>query len=343
MPGHPVPPLRVASAAMAILVTGGAGYIGSVTTALLQERGEQVVVLDDCLRGHAESVPPGVPLVRGRVGDRSLVQSLVRSHKIDACVHFAALAYVGESVEKPALYLQNNVIEGMALINELIACGVRQFVFSSTCATYGQPERVPIDEGEPQRPSNPYGWSKLMLEGVLRSFAMASDLRFVALRYFNAAGATRVHGEHHDPETHLIPLALRAALGTGSVLKIFGTDYPTEDGTAIRDYIHVSDLASAHLRALEHLRQGGGSELINLGTGRGNSVLDVVEAVGRITGRPVARVLHPRRAGDPARLVAKADRAATVLGWRPLHSGLEEIVESAHAWAHDHPTGYGPG
>ena len=325
---------------MAILVTGGAGYIGSVTVALLRARGEEVVVLDDCARGHAEALGAGVPLYRGRIGDRALVKSVLARHPIDACIHFAALAYVGESVEKPGLYFQNNVVEGLALLDELCAGGVGRFVFSSTCATYGQPEVVPIAETEPQRPSNPYGWSKLAFEGVLRSYAAASDLRFVALRYFNAAGATAEHGEHHDPETHLIPLALRAAAGTGPALKVMGTDYPTEDGTAVRDYIHVLDLARAHESARAHLRRGGASELINLGTGQGTSVLDVVAAVRRVTGREPVHVMHARRPGDPARLVARPDRAAAVLGWKAAHSSLEEIVSSAWAWSQAHPRGY---
>jgi UDP-glucose-4-epimerase GalE len=308
--------------------------------ALLRERGEQVVVLDDCARGHAPAVVDGVPLVRGRVGDRQLVRETVQRHGIDACIHFAALAYVGESVDQPALYFQNNVVEGIALLDELIAGGVRRFVFSSSCATYGQPERVPISEAEPQRPSNPYGWSKLMLEGVLRSYGGTGDFRFVSLRYFNAAGATRQHGEHHDPETHLIPLAIRAALGTGPALRVMGSDYPTEDGTAVRDYIHVSDLAMAHLQALQFLGNGGASEFVNLGTGRGSSVLDVVETVRRVTGKEVARAMHPRRPGDPARLVAQVGRAHEVLGWKPEHSSLEQIVDSACAWARERPQGY---
>jgi UDP-glucose-4-epimerase GalE len=325
---------------MAILVTGGAGYIGSVTVALLRERGEDVVVLDDCARGHVPAVVAGVPLVRGKVGDRQLVRDTVQRHRIDACIHFAALAYVGESVEQPALYFRNNVVEGIALLDELIAGGVGRFVFSSSCATYGQPERVPIGEAEPQRPTNPYGWSKLMLEGVLRSYGCAGDFRFVSLRYFNAAGATRQHGEHHDPETHLIPLAIRAALGNGPALRVMGSDYPTEDGTAVRDYIHVSDLAMAHLQAVQYLGGGGASEFVNLGTGRGSSVLDVVETVRRVTGKDVARAMHPRRPGDPARLVAEVGRAHQVLGWQPEHSRLEQIVDSACAWAREHPHGY---
>jgi UDP-glucose 4-epimerase len=323
-----------------ILVTGGAGYIGSVTVAMLRRQGEAVVVLDDCARGHAAALPMDVPLVRGKVGDRALLAALLQRHRIDACIHFAALAYVGESVEKPGLYFQNNVVEGLSLLEGLLAAGVDQLVFSSTCATYGQPEVVPIAETEPQRPTHPYGWSKLMFEAALRSYAGTSALRFVSLRYFNAAGATTEHGDHHEPETHVIPLALRAAAGTGPALRVMGTDYPTDDGTAIRDYVHVLDLASAHLRALEHLRRGGASELLNLGTGRGTSVLDLVATIERVTGRDLPRVMHAPRPGDPARLVARPDRAAAVLGWRAEHSSLEEIVASAWAWSKAHPRGY---
>jgi UDP-glucose-4-epimerase GalE len=326
---------------MAILITGGAGYIGSVTAARLCEAGEAIVVLDDLSRGHRAALPEAVPFHEGRVGDRALVARIVDEHAVDACIHFAALAYVGESVSEPALYFENNVAEGIALLGSLVERGVRHFVFSSTCATYGEPREVPIPEDHPQWPANPYGWSKLVLERVLASYSAAYGLRYVALRYFNAAGATPRLGEHHEPETHLIPLVLDAAAGRRSHVAVFGTDYPTPDGTAIRDYVHVLDLAEAHAQALDYLRGGGASDSFNLGTGTGSSVLEVVEAARRVTGRPIEIRPESRRPGDPARLVAAGGRAGSALGWQPRHADLTEIVESAWRWRLAHPEGYG--
>ena len=268
---------------------------------------------------------------------------IAREHALDACVHFAAFAYVGESVTEPARYYDNNFGQAQALFETLLAAGVKRVVFSSTCATYGVPQRVPIPESHPQWPINPYGWSKLFVERLLESFDRAYGLRFAALRYFNAAGATARSGEHHDPETHLVPLALRAAAGSGPALKVFGTDYDTPDGTAIRDYVHVSDLADAHLRALAHLRRGGDSASLNLGTGTGCSVLEVIEAARRATGRDVPYATAGRREGDPPRLVADASRARALLEWTPKQPSLDAIVRSAWAWMQAHPDGYGPG
>ena len=325
---------------MAILVTGGAGYIGSVTVELLQAAGESVVVLDDLARGHRRAVAPQTPFYQGRAGDRALIAKIAAEHKLDSCVHFAALAYVGESVEQPQKYFENNVEQGIALAGSLIAAGVRRFVFSSTCATYGEPERVPISEDCPQWPKNPYGWSKLMIERLLDSYDAAYGFKFASLRYFNAAGATERCGEQHEPETHLIPIVLQAAAAERSDVPVFGSDYPTPDGTAIRDYVHVADLAEAHIRALEHLRRGGKSEFLNLGTGHGYSVLEVIETGRRVTGREIRIRKEARRAGDPARLVADATRAQRVLGWSPRLSDLSSIIQSAWEWKARHPRGY---
>jgi len=326
---------------MTILITGGAGYIGSVTAARLREAGQEVVILDDLARGHREALPAGAPFHQGQIGDRAAVARIVEEHGIDACVHFAALAYVGESVSQPARYYENNVAQGLALLGTLVETGVKRFVFSSTCATYGEPVTVPIPEDHPQSPANPYGWSKLMLERALASYSDAYGLRYVALRYFNAAGATETLGEHHEPETHLIPLVLDAAAGRRSHIAVFGTDYSTPDGTAIRDYVHVVDLADAHARALDYLKGGGASDAFNLGTGSGHSVREVIEAARRVTGRPIEVREEGRRAGDPARLVAAGGRAGSVLGWRPRHTDLDQIVASAWRWRQAHPSGYG--
>lgn len=325
---------------MAILVTGGAGYIGSVMVELLREKGEQVVVLDNLFRGHRAAVADSVPFYQGSIGDRTLVGRICTEHNIEACIHFAALAYVGESVSEPKLYFENNVEQGIALLDALLGAGVRRFVFSSTCATYGEPQYVPIDEQHPQSPTNPYGWTKLMLEKILAAYDDAYGLKYVALRYFNAAGAIPQRGEDHSPETHLIPNVLYTAMDKLSHVSVFGHDYPTPDGTAIRDYIHVADLGAAHLLALEHLRQGNSSERINLGTGHGYSVMEVIETARRVTGSPIAVQMEPRRTGDPSRLVANAEKARTVLGWQPRYDKLETIIHTAWEWHQSHPAGY---
>ena len=315
-----------------ILITGGAGYIGSVTGELLRARGESIVILDNLHRGHRDAVPADVPFYHGNIGDRELVSQIAREHKIEACVHFAALAYVGESVEDPARYFNNNVEQGIVLLDELLKAGVRHLVFSSTCATYGEPQEVPISEDHPQNPTNPYGWTKLMMERVMESYDHAYGLRFVALRYFNAAGATLERGELHEPESHLLPNVLRAALGEIPKVSVFGNDYPTPDGTPIRDYIHVADLGAAHILALDHLRKGGESQRINLGNGQGYSVMEVIETARGITQRPIPVKIEPRRPGDPSRLVANATKAHEVLGWKPAYPDLASIIRSDWEW-----------
>jgi UDP-glucose 4-epimerase len=328
---------------MAVLVTGGAGYIGSAFVELLRRSGESVVVLDDLSRGHKEALDPEVPLYVGTTGDRALVARIAREHTLDACVHFAAFAYVGESVTEPSRYFDNNTVQAVTLFEGLLDAGVHRVVFSSSCATYGVPRESPIPESHPQWPINPYGWSKFFVERMLESLDRARGLQFVALRYFNAAGATVKHGEQHDPETHLIPLVLQAAAGQRPHVSVFGGDYETPDGTAIRDYIHIEDLGQAHLLALQHLRKGGASQFLNLGNGTGYSVLEVVEAARSVTGRDVPVAMEPRREGDPPRLVGDARKAREVLGWQPREPALEGIVRSAWDWMQAHPRGYGRG
>jgi UDP-glucose 4-epimerase len=325
---------------MAILVTGGAGYIGSVVAELLHARGEQVVVLDNLSRGHRNAVPAGIAFYAGDIGDQQMVARIAGDHDLEACLHFAAFAYVGESVSDPARYFENNVQQGIGLIDELRRAGVRRIVFSSTCATYGEPDRVPITEDHPLRPANPYGHTKLIIEHVLQSYDQAYGMKFVALRYFNAAGATENFGEDHDPEAHLIPNVLAVARGLSPYVRVFGSDYPTPDGTAVRDYIHVADLATAHVLALDYLRKDGASVSLNLGNGVGFSVLEVIEAARRVTNCKIESQFEARRPGDPAQLVADASRACSLLGWRPAHSDLHRIIGSAWHWHLAHPKGY---
>lgn len=325
---------------MAILVTGGAGYIGSIVAEDLREAGEEPVVIDNLVYGHRAAVAGKIPFYEGDIGNQDLVRMILSEHEITAAMHFSAFAYVGESVEDPRKYFENNVAQTLSLLDVLIKSGVKKFVFSSTCATYGEPEYVPIDEKHPQKPTNPYGWSKFMVERILESFDSAYGLKFVALRYFNACGATEALGEDHEPETHLIPLVLAAAQGKRDSISIFGADYPTPDGTAIRDYIHISDLSSAHLLALEYLERGGASEFINLGNGTGFSVKEVIEAARRVTGLEIKAEIAPRRPGDPTRLIANAEKAAKILGWKPKFPEIEKIIESAWAWHQKNPRGY---
>ena len=318
---------------MKALVTGGAGYVGSHTLMELQRAGVECVVLDNLVRGHRELVLDA-ELVVGDVGDRATVRSLLRERRIDVVLHFAAYAYVGESVVDPALYYRNNVAGTVELLGAMVEAGVPRIVFSSTCATYGTPREIPIPEDHPQEPLSPYGASKLMIERMLADFERAYGLRSVVLRYFNAAGADPggAIGERHEPETHLIPLVLQTALGERSAVEIFGTDYPTPDGTCVRDYVHVSDLAAAHVLGVERLAAGEPSGVYNLGNGSGFSVREVIATAERVTGRRVAAVSAPRRPGDAHTLVGSSEKARRELGWRPRLASLEAILRTAWSW-----------
>ena len=316
-----------------VLVTGGAGYIGSHTCKALARAGFTPVTLDNLVYGHREAVKWG-PFIEGDLADRALLEQVMREHSVLAVIHFAAFAYVGESMQEPGKYFANNVVNTLNLLEAMRGAGVQHIVFSSTCATYGLPERVPIDEQHPQKPVNPYGESKLFVERALKWYAVAHELNWAALRYFNAAGADAEGeiGEDHSPETHLIPLIIQATLGMRPQVEVFGTDYPTPDGTAIRDYIHVTDLGAAHVKALDYLLGGGESVALNLGTGRGYSVREVISAVERVSGRSVPTRNAPRRPGDPPELVANASLAGQQLGWQPQHSSLENITRTAWLW-----------
>ena len=331
-------PIR--GAVMNVLVVGGAGYIGSHLVRLLAESGHGVVVLDNLSTGFAAAVTAG-RLVVGDLADRRACVQLLRNARVDAVMHFAACALVGESVADPAKYYRNNVLGALELLDAMREAGVMRLVFSSTCATYGVPERIPMDESQPQQPVNPYGFTKLVIERALGDYARAYGLGYAALRYFNAAGASPRGdlGEDHRPESHLIPLVLQVALGQRPHVAVFGDDYPTPDGTCVRDYVHVDDLGAAHLAALERLTPG--TELaLNLGTGRGYSVREVIEVCRRVSGKAIPEVVGPRRPGDPPELVADARRAAEVLGWAPRYGELEAIVETAWNWHRQHPRGY---
>jgi UDP-glucose 4-epimerase len=316
-----------------VLVTGGCGYIGSHVVRALLDRGDPVVVVDNLSTGHPWAVPEQV-LVRGDLGDRSFLSDVFAAHRIAAVLHFASFIQVGESVHQPLKYYDNNLARTIALLDAMQGAGVNRFIFSSTAAVYGTPDTVPIREDAPLRPGNPYGRSKLMVEDILRDCGEAWRLETVALRYFNASGAhpSGEIGEAHDPESHLIPLVLQAASGRRESVTINGVDYDTTDGTCIRDYIHVCDLADAHLLALDRLLGGGGSQVYNLGNGAGYSVREVIDTCSRVTGRPVQVATGARRAGDPAVLVASSERIAADLGWRPRFSDLESIVADAWRW-----------
>ena len=316
-----------------ILVTGGAGYIGSHAVRQLKKAGYKTLILDNLVFGHREFVNAD-ELIVGDLSDQNLLTNVFSENKIDAVMHFAAYAYVGESVENPSKYYRNNVGSTLNLLDTMIAHDVRTFIFSSTCATYGEPVEIPITESHPQSPINPYGRTKLMVENILHDYDRAYELKSVCLRYFNAAGADPDGGigEDHDPETHLIPLVLDAALGIRPAITVFGYDYPTEDGTCIRDYIHVTDLADAHVLALKYLTQKKQSDFFNLGNGNGFSVSHVIESAKQITQRPIPAAKGTRRAGDPAVLIGSSDKAHRVLGWQPKFNTLDQIISTAWNW-----------
>ena len=317
-----------------VLVTGGAGYIGSHTVLALREKGWNVVILDNLEYGHKDLVENvlDVELVAGDISDYDLLCDLFKSKNISSVIHFAAFAYVGESCSNPGKYYRNNVVGTLTLLEAMRDSGVGKIVFSSTCATYGMPTHIPIEESEPQDPINPYGATKLTVERILKDFDTAHGLKSVIFRYFNAAGADPAGrlGEDHNPETHLIPLVLQTALGHRKAISIFGTDYPTPDGTCIRDYIHVTDLAEAHVLGLEALLNGGDSDIFNLGNGNGFSVKEVIETARQVTGKEIPAVEESRRDGDPAMLVGSSEKAQSVLGWKPKYADLTQILQ--HAW-----------
>lgn len=327
---------------MTVLVLGGAGYIGSHTVYALIEKGEDVVIIDNLETGHMEAVHPSARFYKGDIRDRAFVDSVLDKEKIDAVIHFAANSLVGESMTNPLKYYDNNVNGTKVLLQSMVAHGVDKIVFSSTAATYGEPERVPIMETDRTEPTNPYGETKLSMEKMFKWTDRAHGVKYVSLRYFNACGAhiSGEIGEAHSPETHLIPLILQVPLGQREKISVFGDDYPTKDGTCIRDYIHVTDLAQAHILAVDYLMKGNESNIFNLGNGVGFTVNEVIETARKVTGHPIPAAVAPRRAGDPAQLIASSDKAKTVLGWKPEHADLEEIIATAWKWHSTHPNGY---
>jgi UDP-glucose 4-epimerase len=323
-----------------VLVTGGAGYIGSVVTAQLLEKGYEVVVFDDLSHGHHAAVAKDARFVQGDIADREAIDRVLREYRCDAIMHFAAFIEAGESMKVPERFFRNNSVNTLTLLEAALKHGISRFVFSSTAALYGTPERTPIEESDPLHPTNAYGESKLLVERMLAWMHSIHGLKYACLRYFNAAGAWRQYGEDHQPESHLIPLILQVAIGKRKDIAIYGTDYATPDGTCVRDYVHVGDLASAHLLVLEALRQKD-RLIYNLGSGKGFSVREVIEAVRRVTGKPISVIESPRRPGDPAVLVASSEKIRKELNWKPEHAELESIVRTAWEWRNAHPQGYG--
>ena len=323
---------------MKILVTGGAGYIGSVVSEQLIARGDQVVVYDNLYQGHQQAVHQQAEFIQGDLKDRRALRQVFSERSFDGVMHFASYTLVGESMEKPFLYLGDNVTNGLNLLQEALAHGVKRFILSSTANLFEKPDKIPIDEGEQITPGSPYGESKNILERIMAWLDYTVGLRYAALRYFNAAGASESYGEDHDPETHLIPLVLKVALGKLPQIKVFGADYHTKDGTCVRDYIHVIDLAQAHILALDALDHG--SRTYNLGNGQGFSVNEVIESARRITARPINQMIGNRRPGDPATLIASSAKIRRELGWQPRYPNLDDIIESAWKWHVDHPDGY---
>ena len=324
---------------MRVVVTGGAGYIGATTVQSLVESGHDCVVFDNLSKGHAQAIPDSVPFIEGDVADRALLDNVFREHRPEAVLHFAAWIEAGESMRVPEKYFRNNSASTLTLLESMMANGIGKFIFSSTAALYGEPERIPIQEDAPLKPTNAYGESKLLVERMLAWFHRIHGFRYASLRYFNAAGSNGHSGELHEPESHLIPLVLQVASGKREYISIYGTDYPTEDGTCIRDYIHVSDLADAHVLALEALDRHD-KLIYNLGSGIGFSVRQVIDAARQVTGNAIKVVAAPRRAGDPAVLVASSDKIRRELNWRPKYADLEEIISSAWQWVQKHPQGY---
>lgn len=327
---------------MAVLVLGGAGYIGSHTVYALCEAGREVVVVDNLETGHQEAVHEKAAFYQGDISDTAFLHHVLRRESIDGVIHFAAYSIVAESMRNPLKYYENNVCKTKKMLEVLLESGVQDVVFSSTAAVYGEPNRVPISEQDPTEPTNPYGATKLAMEQMFRWVANTGNLRFVSLRYFNACGAHQDGkiGEAHPTETHLIPLLLQVANGKRDAVAVFGCDYPTQDGTCVRDYIHVADLADAHILALDYLKDGGKSDIFNLGNGVGFSVKEVIETARRVTGHAIPVQISERREGDPARLVASSQKAKNVLGWKPRYHQLEEMVETAWRWHRRHPEGY---
>ncbi len=327
---------------MAILVLGGAGYIGSHTVYELIDRGEDVIIIDNLETGHIEAVHPKARFYKGDIRDRAFLDSVFEKENVEAAIHFAANSLVGESMTNPLKYYDNNLCGTKVLLESMVAHGIDKIVFSSTAATYGEPERVPILEDDRTCPTNTYGETKLSMEKMFKWTSVAHNLRYVSLRYFNACGAHKSGeiGEAHAPETHLIPLILQVPNNQREFISIYGDDYPTEDGTCIRDYIHVTDLAMAHILAVEYLRAGNESNIFNLGNGTGFSVNEVIEVARKVTGHPIPAKVTPRRAGDPAQLIASSDKAKTILGWNPQLDSLETIIASAWNWHKNHPNGF---
>lgn len=327
---------------MAILVLGGAGYIGSHTVYELIDAGKEVVIADNLETGHIEAVHPKAKFYQGDIRDRAFIDSVFDNEKIDGVIHFAANSLVGESMTNPLKYYDNNLCGTKVLLESMVAHGIDKIVFSSTAATYGEPERVPILETDRTEPTNCYGETKLSMEKMFKWTGLAHGLRFVSLRYFNACGAhvSGQIGEAHNPESHLIPLILQVPNGQREFISIFGDDYDTKDGTCIRDYIHVTDLAQAHILAMDYLMRGGESDIFNLGNGVGFTVKEVIDTARTVTGHPIPAKVTPRRAGDPAQLIASSEKARSVLGWKPQHADLEEIIASAWNWHNNHPNGF---
>ena len=327
---------------MKILVLGGAGYIGSHTVSELVDAGEEVVIADSLETGHIEAVNPKAKFYQGDIRDKKFIDSVFDNEKIDAVIHFAANSIVGESMKNPLKYYDNNLYGTKVLLQSMVEHDVKKIVFSSTAATYGEPESIPILESDKTEPTNPYGETKLSMEKMMKWTDVAHGVHYVALRYFNACGAhvSGEIGEAHNPETHLIPLILQVPNGQRESISIFGDDYDTKDGTCVRDYIHVTDLAQAHILAVKYLMDGGKSDVFNLGNGVGFTVKEVIETARKVTGHPIPAVISPRRGGDPAKLIASSEKAKSILGWKPEHADLEEIIATAWKWHKNHPNGY---